>query len=127
MKVRVEDHSKEFGSEVERKVDDALKQMATDITTLAKVKKVPVKSSVLQGRIKPVHIGKLNYEVEANAPYARAQEFGSRTTKSGKEVVFRNFSKPGTGPHYLRDSGDTVAKLFTQYLLGKVKLIYRKF
>lgn len=34
-------------------------------------------------------------------PYARYQEYGSESW---------HFTTPGTGPHYLRDAGDSVAK-----------------
>lgn len=37
--------------------------------------------------------------------YAAVQEKGSRNG-----IVFRNYTTPGTGPHYLENAGDAVAK-----------------
>ncbi|WP_438310803.1 minor capsid protein [Sporosarcina sp. FA9] len=40
--------------------------------------------------------GAINY----NTPYAKAQFYGSRTTKDGKKIPFNNHTAPGTGPRW---------------------------
>lgn len=42
---------------------------------------------------------------DERVPYARAQEFGTNGI-----VVFRNYTTPGTGSHYLKNAGDKVAE-----------------
>ena len=125
-KAKFTDKSKIFTAMASRAIDGVLASMAMDIEILAKVKKVPVgETSNLQASIVHKKVGPLHYQVNAGDPlsqsYARAQEFGKGKIKSGKVIIFRNYTKPGTGAHYLRDSGDTVKKIADVYFASKLK------
>lgn len=115
MSVRVIDNTKAFMAKVDLAVDEALGWMARDIEIIAKVKNVPVKTGALQASIRHQQVGKKHWKVSADKVYARAQEFGS----NGRQV-FRHYSKPGTGPHFLKNAGDIVTRKASTYINNKL-------
>lgn len=118
MGVKIKDNTIQFANAAEKQMDYALARMANDIELIAKVKKVPVSKGHLQSSIRSLRLGKLKFRVEVNKEYARFQEMGG----DGKRKV-RNYSKPGTGAHFLRDSGKIVSDKSKLYLKNAIKLI----
>ena len=111
MRTRFINRSGDFLRQNAGAVGTALDNMASDIETLAKVKKVPVKRGHLQGSINAINKGQSGRRVEATAKYARFQEFGGNRKRR-----VRKYSKPGTGAHYLRDSGKEITRDFEKYV-----------
>ena len=58
---------------------------------------VPMLSTALRGTASIDGDGK---SISYNTPYAKAQFYGSRTTKGGKTITFNNYTTPGTGPRW---------------------------
>lgn len=101
----------------ERALDRALNRMAVDIERLSKVR-VPVDKGQLKSSGKHVKVGPLHYRTEFNKEYAAYQEFGG----DGKRIV-RNYTTPGTGAHYLKNSGDQIKKNAWGYIKAEVNRI----
>jgi hypothetical protein len=116
--ITIIDRSKAFAKKSATRTDRALFNMAKDIETLAKTKKVPVDKSHLQSKIEHKKMSARHYRVEVDAPYARFQEFGGDNKRRVK-----NYTKPGTGAHYLRDSGNIIKKAAVHYIKMQTQLI----
>lgn len=101
--VIVHDSSAKLLKETEQNVKSALKAMADATLQRAQVL-APMKSGELRatGVIEPGEDGYTQKVQFGNGiPYARYQEFGDPGW---------NYTTPGTGPHYLKQAGDAVAK-----------------
>ena len=118
MGVRIFDNSGRFKANVAERLDQALNHMAMDIEILAKTKKAPQKSSRLINTIVHFRVGRLHWRVPANTEYAAYQERGARRDGSRRVT---NYSKPGTGPRYLRNSGDEIKKKALIYIKGRLR------
>lgn len=118
-RIEVRSNIPKYSRAVEKNLESALNQMASDIEMLAKVQKVPVDQGHLQGSIENKREGRLKRKVEASAKYARFQEFGG----DGKRRV-RRYSKPGTGAHYMRDSAKDIDRRKNQYIARNIRLVY---
>lgn len=101
--VKVSDGSKRLLKETEQNVKNALKAMADAALQRAQVL-APMKTGELRatGVIEPADNGFTQKVQFGNGiPYARYQEFGDPGW---------NYTTAGTGPHYLKQGGDAVAK-----------------
>lgn len=99
-------------------VDRSLNRMAVDIERLAKTV-VPVDKGQLKASGRHVAVGKFHYRTEFNKEYAAYQEFGG----DGKRTV-RKYTTPGTGKHFLRNSGNTIKKNAIDYFKQEVRRIH---
>lgn len=120
MAVRIVDKLNQFARKSADAMDRSLNRMAVDIERLAKFR-VPVspggghlKSSGFHRRK-----GLMKYVVVFDKEYAAYQEFGG----DGKGKVVRKYSTPGTGKHYLRDAGKTVAGNAINYIKQEAQSI----
>lgn len=117
MSLKIIDKTPQFLRLTNQQLDRAMFSMANDIQNLAKMK-APVKQGHLYSRIiarrKP---GLKNaFVVEADMEYARYQEFGG----DGKRKVKR-YTKPGTGAHYLGNSGKIIAGNAIMYFKKEIR------
>jgi hypothetical protein len=118
MKAKIYDGTDKFTSLASKAISIALGNMAKDIETVAKVKKVPVDKSDLQSNIEHKKVTSKHYRVEVDKAYARFQEYGG----DNKRKV-RKYTKPGTGAHYLRDSGEIIVRKFPAYFKAQTQLV----
>lgn len=91
---------------------DATVQRAQMLRAGGKGNAVPYKTGALQstGIVEPR--GEFEYVAQfgAGLTYGRYQEFGPDGYKYTGTKTEWDYTTPGTGPHYLRDAGDSVAK-----------------
>ena len=115
--VNVQDKSESEVNQIILNVKSAIKAMGDATLQRAQMLRaggegnaVPYKTGLLQstGVVEVLDDGlKAIVEFGNGIEYAAYQEFGQR--KDGSHVV-RNYTTPGTGPHYLRDAGNSVKK-----------------
>lgn len=121
--MKITDNTGKFIIANENALNRALEIMAMDTVTLAKTK-VPVKKSHLQSSINYTKVNDLNYAVyagtklNATEDYARFQEFGGDGNRN-----IKNYTTPGTGAHFIKDSGDNRKKDFVKYIKQQTNLI----
>lgn len=116
--VKIEDNSAAWLQRQTITMQGALRRMGMAIINLAEFT-VPKDEDRLAESGHIEGIGNTIYCVygDNSVRYAGAQEAGYRTGKNGERIVFKNYSTPGTGPHYLKNSGETVVKKgIKQYL-----------
>lgn len=89
--------------------DNATRAMAEATTTLANVT-TPLRTGTLRSSRRARRNSPLNYSAmfgDSRVAYAAYQERGMRADGSHK---VRHYTTPGTGAHFLKNAGDTVAK-----------------
>lgn len=109
-RTKITDNWDGFENLVSDASDDALRRMAADIERLSKMTAPHLTgalySSVKHYKVKPLH-WRISYGENSTAErYAVYQEFGAR--RDGSREV-KNYSKPGTGAHFLENAGANVA------------------
>jgi len=94
-----------------RQVDAGLGMMANDIEMIAAFK-VPVDTGKLARYIRKFRVSAKQWKVTVNLPYAEYQERGMAA--DGSRVV-KNYSRPGSGAHFLEDAVKIVSGRANQY------------
>lgn len=117
--VKVDGDINGFGAIAVQNVKNALKAMADATVQRAQMLRgsegpaVPVLTGQLQstGLVYDLNDGLTQIaQFGAGLEYGRYQEFGPDGDKyTGKKKVW-DYTTPGTGPHYLRNAGDSVKK-----------------
>lgn len=101
MSVKINDKLPIFTSKLKIYADDAMKELAKDIFTVAK-SNAPYKHGRLRNESKPIDKkSNAHYWVQFRAVYARYQEFGG----DGRRII-RKYTTAGTGKHYLQNAGN---------------------
>lgn len=118
VKVTVKGDSESFLRLTELNVKNALKAMADATVQRAQMLRgggkgnaVPYKSGALQSTgLVEVREGGFQTVAQfgAGLTYGRYQEFGPDGDKYTGNKTEWDYTTPGTGPHYLRDAGDSV-------------------
>lgn len=103
---KITDNWLAFFSQSDAVIDLALGNMTIDIERIAK-QRVPVNKARLLQSGRGQRIGPKNFQVSFNTEYAAYQEAGQRS--DGSRIV-HNYSKPGTGRHFLRGAGETIGR-----------------
>ena len=112
MAVRIENNLKNFGTNAEVNLGNAVERMALDVKLISKVK-VPYKAGTLQGSCVKQKLSRTHHQVIYDTDYASYQERGSR--KNGTRVV-KNYSTPGTSKGFLKQAGVQVSKNALSYM-----------
>jgi hypothetical protein len=112
MSVVIVDRSKPYSIALKTRLNDALREGSRDILVLSN-NRAPFDKGHLRSDKDAKQQSPLHWRVSYWKEYARFQEFGG----DGKRVV-RNYKTNGTGKHYLRSSGDDVAKTM-RYIIKK--------
>lgn len=105
--VDITDNSGKWLAENLKQVQSALLKMATATVSSAKMT-VPRKTGELSASGKSKMEGDMTAVARFgsnNVRYAAVQEVGMRNG-----VPFKHYTTPGTGPYYLRNAGNAVAK-----------------
>lgn len=110
----IKNHTDAFIKDVALRNDLALGAMAQDIEMMA-VFKVPVDTGKLSRFIRRRRLSARHWEVRVDKEYAAYQERGMRADGSHR---VRKYSRPGSGPHFLRDAGKQV--------MLRAKIYFRK-
>lgn len=113
MSVQIDDHSAAFANKNEFAMEAALAHMAQDIEIMAKSRLVPVKHGHLKASGHSRRVSKGKHEVIFDKEYAAKMEF----------VQFKNYTKPGTGPHYLENSSRIVVQRAAHYFANAARSI----
>lgn len=113
-KIKIVDKMPDFIVENAEAMDRSLNRMAIDITRLSK-ERVPFMHGQLRASGHFESYGLMKYKVIYNKEYAAFQEWGG----DGVRVV-RRYSKPGTGPFYLKSSGDDITAKAINYIKSEV-------
>ena len=101
MSIKIDDKLPIFTGKVKIYADNAVKELAKDIFSVAK-SNAPYQKGRLRNESKPIDKkGEAHYWVQFRAIYARYQEFGG----DGRRVV-RKYTTPGTGKGYLQNAGN---------------------
>ncbi len=117
MSLTVIDNIKRFMKNNEDAMDRALNRIAIDVERLSK-EKTPLLHGQLRASGHHARIGRLNYIMAFDKVYAAYQEAGG----DGKRKI-KNYSKAGTGAHYLRDSGDTISQKAVSYFRSEAERV----
>lgn len=88
----------------------ALRKMGMAIVALANAKGVPATPKKTGDLRQSGHIEGMGEEIKVvfgnnNVRYAAVQEAGERNG-----VPFKHYTTPGTGPHFLRNAGNTITQ-----------------
>lgn len=94
-------------------IDAGLGMMADDIEKMAAFK-VPVDTGKLARYIKKFRVSWNHWKVTVNLDYAEYQERGARA--DGSRPV-RNYSRPGSGPHFLEDAVNIASGRMASYFI----------
>lgn len=116
--MKIVDQMKRFIQLNEDAVDRALNRMAIDVERLSK-ERAPVLHGQLWASGHHLRKGRLNYVMIFDKEYARYQEFGG----DGRRKI-KNYTKAGTGAHYLRDSGNTISDKSIGYIKSEIQRIH---
>lgn len=116
-RVIIDDKMPQFKRSNLAMLETALRDGAAQILVKAKTK-APHDKGGLRSDSLARKAGVLHQRVEFNTEYARYQEFGG----DNKRTV-RKYTTGGTGKHYLRNSGDSVAKDMTRIISKYTKRI----
>lgn len=111
-KVTVEDNSEAWLQLTEHRFDVALGMMAQDVEMIAAFK-VPTDTGALARYIRKYRISSKRWKVAVNKEYAAYQERGARADGSRRVV---NYSRAGSGPHFLQDAIDVVSGRKLSYI-----------
>lgn len=115
-RMKFDDKTMEFINQNTELMDKALGRMAQDIVVIAKIR-MPYKGGDLQRNTAPERMDELKHRVVVNSEYGAVQEKGQRMSGPGAPTKkFKNYTTPGTGPHFLRDAGNQVTKDAMNYL-----------
>lgn len=95
---------KEYGDGMSKKVDKAMAFMTYQVEKIA-TPKVPQKTSALMTSAFTTKIAEFQYRFGYNKEYAQFQEAGVRADGTHK---VSNYSKAGTGAHFLKEASDLV-------------------
>lgn len=117
MGVRITDKLPQFVKANFSAMDRSLNRMAVDIERLSK-ERVPFLKGQLKASGRHRKAGLLDYKVEYNTVYARFQEFGGDARR-----VVKKYSYPGKQAHYLRDSGNEIARKAINYFMEEARSI----
>ncbi len=115
--IRVTNHLPEFERELVERTGLALKQAAEDIRLVAGMD-VPVKSNELRQSgtselVAPTHSRASYGTTSDTSDYAEYQERGMRADGSHR---VRNYTKAGTGAHFLEKAGHKIGRNLKTYL-----------
>lgn len=75
----------------------------------------PMNKGDLRARVLRTMEGNLKGAITWQSSYAGVQELGHRRGKNGT-IYFRNYTTPGTGPHYAENAVKNSVDNFPQYL-----------
>lgn len=115
MSVKVVDKLPSFSRRLSNTMDDALADAASDVLLKAR-RRAPFLKGGLRRDSMTKKVSNLKRRISFWIEYARFQEFGGDSRRR-----IRNYTSPGTGAHYLRDSGHEVAKRMVFYLAKHAK------
>lgn len=104
MAVEIEDHTLEVEASVENALALTLRLATEDIHRRAN-DITPLRDNGLRTSVLKTMPNKTTAVIEWRVPYAAVQEQGYRTDpRTGKTVMFTNYTTPGTGPHFAENS-----------------------
>lgn len=100
MSVRVDNKLPQFARNLGDKLNDAMRESATNILVASK-QRAPFDKGGLRSDTDTKQVGRLHWRVSYWKEYARFQEFGG----DGRRVV-RNYTTGGTGKKFLSTAGN---------------------
>lgn len=120
MSVTIQDNTVSVKNDVETGMGLAIRLLLEDIFVEA-TPVTPMEKGDLRKRVLRKMEGNRKGSITWESSYAGVQEQGFRRTANGI-VFFRNYTTPGTGPHYARDSVENIMARLPEYL-EKVGLV----
>lgn len=120
MSVTIQDNTASVKNDIETGIGLAIRLLLEDIFVEA-TPVTPMEKGDLRKRVLRKMEGNRKGSITWESSYAGVQEQGFRRTANGI-VFFRNYTTPGTGPHYARDSVENIMTRLPEYL-EKVGLV----
>lgn len=114
MAVKIENNSARIENQMSTGTGLAIRLMLEDIYKDS-TPNTPMKSGDLRLKVTRTMEGDNRGVIEWSSGYAQVQEQGYRNSKKGR-VYFRNYTTPGTGPHYAKNAVDLAVANLPSYL-----------
>ncbi len=110
MSVKITNRFPSWSTQTKARLEIGMSEAVRDIIIQAK-RKSPFEKGQLRANTDIMQLRPLHRRVGFHMEYARFQEFGGDLRRR-----VRNYTTAGTGPHYLRDSGNEIAAKFIMLL-----------
>lgn len=116
MAVKVEDNTQVVKDDINVAAALTIRLMLNDIHSLS-TPVTPLRENALRTSVIEYMPSSTKGIITWEVPYAGVQEKGYRTNPStGERIYFRNYTTPGTGPHYAEDSVKKVMANADKYM-----------
>lgn len=118
MKVRITNNLDRFTYEMEERLAGAFEQMAEDTKRYSQMK-VPKDTGALRETAEVEKLSRFRFRVW----YDRYNDLGYAEVQETNQFV--NYTKPGTGPHYLENAAKRIEGVATKYIkvaLARIKI-----
>lgn len=110
MPATITDNTANVKFQLENGLGLAIRMMLDDVYVSANPN-TPQKYGDLRARVIRKMESNTRGAIQWQSNYAEVQEKGYRQTKDGRIIQFRNYTTPGTGPHYAQNAVEQLESL----------------
>lgn len=117
MSVRVINKTTTVKSNIQSGISLAIRLMLDDVHKNSVLKTPMADTHDLRNRVRKVMVSQNKGFIEWMVHYANVQEKGWRyDPRTGKKVIFRNYTTPGTGAHFAENAVKMTMQNFQKFL-----------